>query len=174
MTLFKNERDAKMKCLVFSDSHGSYYNMRRALLIHSDAEVVFFLGDGLSDAEMLASEFPDKAWIAVRGNCDTQSFFRGAEVKKTESINLSGFRIILTHGDLFSVKYTTGAICALAKRENADVVLFGHTHMPYEEYVPGEHPFYLFNPGSASLSGGASYGILMLDTVPFLSHGAFL
>ena len=40
-----------MKCLCFSDSHGNSLGIRRALNMHPDAEVVFFLGDGLSDAE---------------------------------------------------------------------------------------------------------------------------
>ena len=41
-----------MKCLVFSDSHRNTRNMREALLRNPDAEVVFFLGDGLSDADL--------------------------------------------------------------------------------------------------------------------------
>ena len=38
-----------MKCLVFSDSHRDARNMRAALLHNPDAEVIFYLGDGLSD-----------------------------------------------------------------------------------------------------------------------------
>ena len=45
-----------MKCLCFSDSHGTSAYMRRALKMHPDAEVVFFLGDGLSDLEELTGE----------------------------------------------------------------------------------------------------------------------
>ncbi len=37
-----------MKCLVFSDSHGNVSYMKKALRLHPDAEVVFFLGDGLA------------------------------------------------------------------------------------------------------------------------------
>jgi predicted phosphodiesterase len=56
-----------MKCLVFSDSHGSSYGMLKALALHPDAEVVFFLGDGLSDADSV--EYSDRisghmrAWL---------------------------------------------------------------------------------------------------------------
>ena len=54
-----------MKCLIFSDSHGSIRNVESVLSMHSDAEVVFFLGDGLSEIDLIASKHPDKFWIAV-------------------------------------------------------------------------------------------------------------
>ena len=44
-----------MKCLVFSDSHGDSRNMREALARNPDAEVVFFLGDGLYDADTVST-----------------------------------------------------------------------------------------------------------------------
>jgi len=43
-----------MKCLIFSDSHGNPTYMKRAIAKNPDAEVIFFLGDGISDAESLA------------------------------------------------------------------------------------------------------------------------
>ena len=44
------------KILVFSDSHGTTHNMRRAIDMHPDAEVIFFLGDGLSDIELFIKD----------------------------------------------------------------------------------------------------------------------
>ena len=142
--------------------------MRRALDKHPDAEVVFFLGDGLSDADFLARYDKERMWIAVRGNCDFRSLFCDREAQKTEEIFLEGKRILATHGDLYQVKYGLENIKSLAKLRKADIVLFGHTHTPYEEYADGENPFYLFNPGTSS----QSYGILTLNekTVLF-SHG---
>ena len=157
-----------MKCLIFSDSHGSFLGMRRALDKHPDAEVVFFLGDGLSDADFLARYDKERMWRAVRGKCDFRSLFCDREAQKTEEIFLEGKRILATHGDLYQVKYGLENIKSLAKLRKADIVLFGHTHLPYEEYADGENPFYLFNPGTSS----QSYGILTLNekTVLF-SHG---
>lgn len=162
-----------MKCLVFSDSHGYTSCMRRALSLNRDAEVVFFLGDGLSDIAALAAEYPDKAWIAVRGNCDFTSRFLEREVKKVESITLEGHRIVLTHGDLYSAKRWLGGLITLAADEGAEILLFGHTHTPCEIYAAEcDPPFYLFNPGAA---GGAdpSFGVITLeaDKPPLLSHG---
>ena len=44
-----------MKCLVFSDSHGDTAYIKRAILKNKDAEVLFFLGDGLYDIDEVAS-----------------------------------------------------------------------------------------------------------------------
>ena len=40
-----------MKVLVLSDSHGAVHFLRRILDTEPEAEIVFFLGDGLSDIE---------------------------------------------------------------------------------------------------------------------------
>ena len=36
-----------LKLLVFSDSHGSFYEMKRVIAAHSDVDRVLFLGDGV-------------------------------------------------------------------------------------------------------------------------------
>ena len=165
-----------MKILCFSDSHGTSDYMRRALKIHSDAEVIFFLGDGLSDAEELFFD-RTRAWFAVRGNCDVVSTLGGAFVKKLDEITLCGKKIVFTHGDLYGVKYGTDGITSLARESGADIVLFGHTHTPLEKYVSdGEKPFYLFNPGSVGVPYRCetSYGIIdITDKGIMLSHGKF-
>ena len=163
-----------MKCLCFSDSHGSSYGIRRALNMHRDAEVVFFLGDGLSDLEdIILSD--NRAYFAVRGNCDSSAVFGNTLVKKTDSINLNGCRIVFTHGDLYGVKYGLDGVKKLAEDTNAGIVLFGHTHTPLEQYVPTEEGgYYLFNPGSVGggFSSKASYGIINItDKGILLSHG---
>lgn len=164
-----------MKCLVFSDSHGSPYGIRRALNMHPDAEVVFFLGDGLSDLDGFIHD-KSKMWIAVRGNCDHSAVLGNDLVKKTDSITLCGYRIFLTHGDLYGVKYGLDGIQKLAVDHNADIVLFGHTHMPLEKYISTENGgYYLFNPGSVGggLGSRASYGVINISEQGILlSHGA--
>ncbi len=164
-----------MKCLCFSDSHGRSSGIRRALLTHPDTEVVFFLGDGLSDILPLVSENRNIAWIFVRGNCDIFREIDSREAKTVDDITLMGKKIVLTHGDRYGAKYGYGELVALAKRTDADIVLFGHTHQPYESYY-SEAEVYLFNPGSI---GGAypaptSYGIIMLTETGVLFSHAFL
>lgn len=165
-----------MKCLIFSDSHNYSYHITRALRLHPDAEIVFFLGDGLSDIDEVRYEFPNIKFLAVRGNCDMRTFALDSIVQKTAEIEISGKRIVYTHGDLYGAKYGTGGLEKLARDKNADIVLFGHTHLPELKYFSEhEKPFYLFNPGSIGSSSG-SYGILTLTEgkEPLFSHGNFL
>ncbi len=167
-----------MKCLCFSDSHGYTAYIQKALELHRDAEVVFFLGDGLSDMELFAGKYPTCAFLAVRGNCDTTSLFMGNTVAKTESITLLDKRIVYTHGDLYGVKYGEDGLLRLAESRSADILLYGHTHIPKEKYLPREEGgIYLFNPGSIgySYSNAPSYGIMNLtENGVLFSHGSFL
>lgn len=165
-----------MKCLCFSDSHGTSAGMRRALSMHPDAEVVFFLGDGLTDVEELIYD-RRRSWICVRGNCDYIGSVGDVLVKKTDSITLMGRRIVLTHGDFYGVKAGLDGIMGLAVDRNADIVLFGHTHQPLEKYLPTEDGgYYLFNPGSIGngFRGSISYGVINItEQGILLSHGYF-
>lgn len=160
-----------MKCLIFSDSHGSSYYIERAVLMHRDAEVVFFLGDGLADIEPLVSKYPSMAWLSVRGNCDPAFL---SPTLQSGSITLSGKKIYYSHGDIHGVKAGMEKAREYAENNGVDVFLFGHTHTPYEKYSDG---IYYFNPGSIRGSGGTppSYGImLILDSGVLFSHGSFV
>ena len=161
-----------MKCLVLSDSHGDSLSIRRILNMHSDAEVIFFLGDGLSDLEPFVNN-RNVAILAVRGNCDRDFVLGNMAVKKTDSINIEGHRIVFTHGDLYGVKYGLDGAIRLAEENFADIVLFGHTHEPLEKYISrDEGGIYLFNPGSVS-GYKPSYGIMNItDSGVLFSHGA--
>ena len=157
-----------MKCLVFSDSHRNTHNMNKALRLHPDAEVVFFLGDGISDAYMVSSTDRGRAWMVVAGNCDPGQLFADEFRKKTDAITLEENRIVFTHGDLYGAKHGVGGLLSLAKERNANIVLFGHTHDPFEKYYSDDE-VYLFNPGSIAIG---SYGIMTLRSNGVLfSHG---
>ena len=163
-----------MKCLILSDSHSHPENIGKAINKNPDAEVVFYLGDGIFMLDDYIEKYPDKAFIYVLGNCDRPSFIRGSFAKKVESITLCQRKIVLTHGDLYGAKYGLGGLIALGKEERADVVLFGHTHVPKEHY-DSDTGIWLFNPGAleGSWDFGASFGILTLSESGdvLLSHG---
>ncbi len=175
-----------MKCLVFSDSHNYKEYMDRAMRLHPDADVVFFLGDGISDYEDIWYKYTSVKHFAVRGNCDLRAIAMGEHIKKTDSITLSGKKIVFTHGDLYGAKYATDGLVALAREQQADIVLFGHTHIPYSKYIPAPdniaddeypipRPIYLFNPGSIGYCTSPSYGIITLgEGEPLFSHGSFV
>ena len=154
-----------MKCLCFSDSHGNIRYLKSALERHRDAEVVFFLGDGLSDLERVMPVIGDKAVLSVKGNCDIFGALSGKEVEKTSAITLEGVRVVFTHGDLYGAKYGFDGLSRLGEERGADVVLYGHTHYALEKYISlEERGLYLLNPGTV---GGVyqkpTYGVLNLE-----------
>ena len=162
-----------LKCLIFSDSHGSgLHRMKRVIEMHPDAEVVFFLGDGLSEAESLSALFRDRTFLTVRGNCD---FSPLSPVEETDMITLENVPIVFTHGHLYDAKWSYTRLRALAAARGAKICLFGHTHSPTEEYnADGNPPATLFNPGSIGRPnlGRPTYGLLTIsDGQYLLSHG---
>lgn len=164
-----------MKCLVFSDSHNYPYFMEKAIRKNPDTEIVFFLGDGLSDIEELYYRFPRIKFLSVKGNCDFRFIVAGEAVQKTAEIHIFDKKIVYTHGDLYGAKYGKSGLSDLARSRAADIVLFGHTHKAELEYVnEGGKPHYLFNPGSAGARAG-EFGILTLTEgqEPLFSHGCF-
>ena len=160
-----------MKILILSDAHGRNSRIERAVALHPDAGLVLYLGDGSRGAlDVFDNLPPTVARLAVHGNCDGP-FSYG--LRDEEILDLSGHRILLTHGHRYGVKGGLGALISSARRQGADIALFGHTHERCEEYLP-EYGLWLFNPGSLfeSARGGASYGLLTLTEKNVLfSHG---
>lgn len=145
-----------MKIIVFSDSHRQSKIMRGVMLDRTDAELFIHLGDGNSEFSYLASELGVPSF-AVRGNCDM--FASG--VPDTTTLELGKYRLMLTHGHLFSAKTSLSALIDEGRARRADLVLFGHTHTPLEKTVEQDgHYMTLFNPGSVGMGG--SYGFVEL------------
>ncbi len=74
-------------------------------------------------------------------------------------IKAGGKRIYATHGHKYDVKLDLALLQFMARRNLADVVLFGHTHVALNETRAG---MLFVNPGAMRFSrdGGASYAVL--------------
>ncbi len=140
-----------MKALVFSDTHGNFIDMNEAVSKHRDCEIIIHCGDGEQQIEDIKLAYPDKMVINVCGNCDWCS-----NVVATQYFSIFNKKIMVTHGHNYNVKYSLDKLIAQAKKENCDIVCFGHTHNAVNEYIDG---LYVFNPGSCSRYNG-SYGII--------------
>lgn len=127
-----------MKILVFSDSHSELRYLRAAILAEKPQQVLH-LGDHAADAELLSREFPLLPFAVVRGNCDWS-----AKQPLTRLLTLDGTRYLLCHGHTYHVKDSLLSACYAAREQRADVLLFGHTHIPYFEQTDG---LILLNPG---------------------------
>ena len=131
-----------MRILVVSDSHGSAYGLRRAIMAQPKAEVVIHLGDGEDDVARVKNLFPEKMFLSVKGNCDL-----GSQLPPTGEFTVEGVKIFYTHGHLYGVKSGFYTLECAAREKKAQVALFGHTHNAFEDYADG---LYLLNPGSLS------------------------
>lgn len=138
-----------MQVLIFSDSHGDTSRLREALLRHPAAAAVCHLGDGAREAETIPAILPTAMLFAVRGNCDML-----CDLPYVRLETCGGCRILLTHGHLYHVKSGLDSLRYAAEEQNADIVLFGHTHVSFESYMDGRR---FFNPGA--LHDGR-YGLL--------------
>lgn len=147
-----------MKIAVFSDTHGNLSNLETAIEQQKNADFYIFLGDCEKDLDTVREFYPAKQFLSVRGNCD----FGSVTPSENETI-AAGKRIFYTHGHNYHVKYGYAEAIAEAHRRKADILLFGHTHVPYISY---ENGLYIMNPGSLGhpREGRATYGII--DIMP--------
>lgn len=130
-----------MRIVVTSDSHGNRWNLFEILKKEPSAEVFYFLGDGQREYYELASAHNDKtAFIGVNGNCDFSSDLPNNDVR-----TINSKKIYATHGYMEKVKFGLWGLEEKATKEKYDIVLFGHTHQPFNLYKDG---IYYFNPGS--------------------------
>ena len=130
-----------MKVLVFSDTHGSFGPMLRALReIRPDA--VVHLGDGEKDAAKVKAEHPGVPFYQVSGNCDY-----GSSLPDETVVSLGGVRVLLCHGHRYAVDWgRLDSMVYAAQEKGCSLVLFGHTHSPENTELGGVK---LVNPGTA-------------------------
>lgn len=133
-----------MKYLVFSDTHRYIKNAENVIRsFEKDIDGFIHLGDVCDDAEQLHTLFPKLKYYSVSGNNDY-----GEKAPNMRLAFAGGKKIVLTHGHKQRVSYGLIYLDYFARQEEADAVLFGHTHIPCLEYS-GNMP--MFNPGSISL-----------------------
>ncbi|MBF7083126.1 metallophosphoesterase [Desulfallas sp. Bu1-1] len=146
-----------MRIVVFSDTHGSINRALTAVNKIGKFDALIHAGDHYSDAGRLASLLKIPAY-AVAGNCDT---LRSGPEELI--ITPKGCKIYITHGHLFRAKDTLQPLFYRAREINANVVVFGHTHVPLSIR---EESILLFNPGSTTRPVGgfkAGFGILTIS-----------
>lgn len=134
-----------MRIAVLSDSHGDEDRLFLAARRMGRVDAFCFLGDVVGDAEYLAAQLAllgrAAAGYIVRGNNDFASQYP-AEI----TLELMGRKLLLTHGHLWGVKQGLTRLAYHAAENRADIVLYGHTHIPYSGY--DGNTFFL-NPGAA-------------------------
>ena len=142
-----------MKILVVSDSHGDTASFESAVKKHRSADVIVFCGDGHRDLAAIRNLHRDKAYAAVAGNCDWY-----CDLPLVQELELCSKKIIVTHGHNFGVKDGYSRITAFGHSNNADILLFGHTH---KQFCTVDGKMLILNPGSIGYRG--NYSIIEID-----------
>lgn len=148
------------KLLVMSDTHGRKAAIAAALARCSDVDCVIHLGDYSQDAAYVR-ELTKKPVYAVRGNCDFSS-----EAPAELELTLESVRIVAVHGHQQGVKMSLLKLGLFALEKETQLLLFGHTHMPTEQFYAGTT---LYNPGSLGEPRGrkATFGVVTADSGAF-------
>ncbi len=128
-----------MKILLLSDSHGHTEKILSVLERHRDIVYAVHLGDYGTDMDIARKAFPLLLTEAVQGNND-----RSSACSPEKILQLEGKRIFLTHGHGYNVGRSLAPLIAQARRMEAEVAAFGHTHVPLVEQRDG---ILLINPG---------------------------
>ena len=151
-----------MKIFVMSDNHGRLDNIRLALQREADTkfDLAFHLGDSEHTEEAIKTLFGDVPVDFVRGNMD--SYYSTYPVDVV--VNKCGHRILLTHGHEYHARNGVMYMRDVAVSREADIVVYGHTHVPDIRAFGG---IWFFNPGSINFprqeNRKCTYGILTLE-----------
>ncbi|MGX6961459.1 metallophosphoesterase [Vagococcus xieshaowenii] len=128
-----------MKYLVVSDNHGE-----RDILVEladkyrQQVDIMFHCGD----SELLPTDSLWQDFIVVTGNCDYDHRY-----KKFQEVSVGEDTIYMTHGHLSAVRLDLQSLFYEAKEKQANIALYGHTHVLHSEMV---EDMLIVNPGSIS------------------------
>ena len=114
-------------------------------------EYILHLGDNERDCAAIEAMYPEIPLRSVKGNCD-----RGYPGLDIDEFVLCEKRFFMTHGHIHGVKMGRVSIKQAAQSKNADILLFGHTHIPHQSVVEN---MMIINPGSIG-AGTKTYAVL--------------
>lgn len=151
-----------MKIGVISDTHLSRGNCKLPANLVAELKkcgLIIHAGDLIDICVMDELDKISKTY-AVRGNMDTGNVT--SRLKAKEILNIENKKICVMHGyghpdkliDVLKNEFSS---------EKPDIVIFGHSHAPKNEYIEG---VLFFNPGSATDTVFApyrSYGIIEIS-----------
>lgn len=145
-----------MKIGVLGDSHLQRTDIDKVLLELKGVDFLIHTGDLYLDFEYLIEKLEVKG-IGVKGNCD----YKG---EKEIIQDIHGKRFLVCHGHEYGVKSNLNSLFYRGREVNADIVVFGHSHVPVYAI---EENMILLNPGSIAYPRGGSrksYAILWVDS----------
>lgn len=131
-----------MKILVISDSHGRNTYLERVMKQVGPLDLLIHLGD-LEGSEHFIQNAAACPVEMVSGNNDYFS-----DIEREKQIQIGKYSVLLTHGHRYRVNYGLEDIKEYGRECGADIVMFGHTHIPCIDQADTD--IIAVNPGSIS------------------------
>ena len=153
------------RILVLSDSHGRDENVEKAIKQMGRVDMMIHLGDIGWGYERIRYMIPGPV-IMVAGNNDFS-----IDLPQNQIFNIGKHRVFATHGHRQSVHGGTAILESVARQNNCDIAMYGHTHVPY---LRRDTDMTVLNPGSISLPRQAgrkkTYMMITMDDAGVLSY----
>lgn len=130
-----------MRILIVSDTHRYHKNLEQVLEQVTPINMMIHLGD----VEGCESEIIRMAGCPVEIVAGNNDFF--SQQPREKELRLGKYRVLITHGHYYHVGNGTADIRREALARGYDIVMFGHTHMPFLDDSDNR---ILLNPGSIS------------------------
>lgn len=131
-----------------SDIHNQLEKLQSIQQLYPQADLYLDAGDSERH------DFEIEPFISVKGNCDhyIENKFRIVEAEDV--------KIYITHGD--HLMLSKEILSQIAKNNNCDMIIHGHTHVPYYVFYNGVH---ILCPGSIAYPrsiNGATYALIKI------------
>lgn len=132
----------RMKILIVSDTHGHNENLVKAIANMGEyLDLLIHLGDSVCYPDEITRLVSCPVEM-VRGNSDGLSTLPAAKL-----IAVGGHTALITHGHRYGGAAGIDTMCEMAQENGADIVMFGHTHVPL---IDTGGAVTVLNPGSLS------------------------
>lgn len=146
-----------MKILVVSDSHGNSGILYK-IADKEKPDMFIHLGDLEDSRQTVETRIgsPKVPCVFIKGNCD---YYSSDDLQERAVFSLKGHRFLCVHGHVQSVNYRLDSLVYTAAENNCDIVLYGHSHIPKDEFVDvpfGNKKIHVMNPGSIAIPRGGS------------------
>lgn len=127
------------RILVVSDTHGNNKILADVIKKERPFDMLVHCGDAECSEGSLRA-LADTPVYVCEGNND---YFY--DLSRRIVFDVAGHRVLLTHGHYDKVYYDLDTLNYRAKEAGADIVMFGHTHVPCVRNIDGIR---FVNPGS--------------------------
>lgn len=148
-----------MKILIVSDTHGRHDNFDIVINKVKPIDLLIHLGDFEGGRDYVEAMAPCQTEM-ISGNND---YF--IDLSREKLITIGKYKVFLTHGHYYGVNFNTEKLEEKAREVGADIVMYGHTHIPSTQL---KQDIWIVNPGSLSLPRQAgsipSFIIMDIDT----------